>query len=397
MDEHPELPHWTPTDALWVVATQLRQAVFRHQTQAARHFGRASTTISRYEAYAADGPGLKPPFGYLAALAALWAEQLRREGARPAAVEGHLVQQLEALRRRFYGEDAAGRPLRTWVDLVQVAAAYQAERVPPQEFLAPPATAAAGVVAPESAPPSLYAQLDRGIYQGLVTLMRGDGARLRELLLLGGLTLGTGLILGEVFVLPADAADQGALLHGAVGLVVATTILPLLLGGGAIHLEVRRRPEWRHLRGGNALGLTLLAYGGAGYGVLTALALGGLGALLIHNLNFAPLWLAALLRGGILLTTVALGLVFAGRSMDGYARYTQMWAAPAKARLGRTELLMGASIVLVGPLNAIFLVTFYDLLLARGVGLGLLAAALMLAAVWGAGAAAHGTRPLGQE
>jgi hypothetical protein len=38
-------PSWKATDALWLVATQLREAVFASHTAAARHFGLVRTTM----------------------------------------------------------------------------------------------------------------------------------------------------------------------------------------------------------------------------------------------------------------------------------------------------------------------------------------------------------------
>src|SRR5690242_750564 len=94
------LPKWEANTSLWIIATSLRQAVFNTQAQAARYFGVTSSSISRYEAYDSSGTGLKPPFGYLAALAELVEQGISIEGGDTEGTRQHLVQQLERIHKR---------------------------------------------------------------------------------------------------------------------------------------------------------------------------------------------------------------------------------------------------------------------------------------------------------
>jgi hypothetical protein len=353
---HP-LPQWKATDALWVVATQLRQAVFVSQAAAARALKLNKTTISRYETYESGGAGLKPPFAYLATLAYLRGEQAAN--AETAAVQEALVTRLETIRKRFYSEESLP-PLRMWTDLAGYAARYRG----------PPA-------APPPAPPRLLDLLDAPVYSSLVWLMGGEAPRLLELLLGLGLLLAAWPCLRLVFALPPEVSDRASLLAGTVGIGLATTLLPLLVGGSILVLEVRRRPAWRHFRGRAALPLLLLAYGGASFGILTGLSGAGLATLLVHYLGLTHPALTPILRGGTLLATVGLGVVFSER----FVRVLEQ-STPDITRVRRGDVLMGGAAPLFSWAAAWLLLTFYDLLLDNSIGVVLLAAAVLIAVLW---------------
>lgn len=125
MSEDDLLPDWKATDDLWSIAASLRQVVFTTQPQAARHFGVADSTISRYENYAPSGGGLKPRLGYLAALMQEIEQRVADKRGAITTYRQQAVQKLEELRRRFYAGDNQGS-IRTWDDLCGCANRFRA-------------------------------------------------------------------------------------------------------------------------------------------------------------------------------------------------------------------------------------------------------------------------------
>lgn len=162
MGEGSKLPQWKATDPLWSIATSLRQANFDSQVQAGQHFGLADTTIGRYEAYDPGGAGLKPPFGYLAALAQLLGQRITGEPTLVDEKRQHLAQQMEQVRKRFYAEQP--RPqIRTWEDLGRAAAAYQSQRSARQRT-EPPEAGSSRRDSEEQRPNQLSPQTGGGTY-----------------------------------------------------------------------------------------------------------------------------------------------------------------------------------------------------------------------------------------
>lgn len=103
----------------------LRAQIFSSKLEAARHFKLARPTISRYES-----GQLTPPFGYVASLALLNANNLfQREEQALEAYKRNLLQEVNKVLRWYYREKAPyQKPLQSWDELERIANSYQAER-----------------------------------------------------------------------------------------------------------------------------------------------------------------------------------------------------------------------------------------------------------------------------
>ena len=101
----------------------LRSAIFRHKTKAAEYFNLHHTTVGRYENIESR---VRPPVGYLAALAMLWIEQyVQGDEALEIACEHLLKDVNRAIRSEYYLDTG---PLKDWADLIQAAQAYLAKQ-----------------------------------------------------------------------------------------------------------------------------------------------------------------------------------------------------------------------------------------------------------------------------
>ncbi len=125
--------------SLFIFLGDLRSRVFSSQVKAARHFGLAHTTISRYE-----NDILVPPLGYLAGLGQLLAEKIEAAGQPVAEAQEALRQEINKSLRYHYPDE---QPLKDWAEVMAVAADYltqqQRAKSPAPEKPVVPETAAA--------------------------------------------------------------------------------------------------------------------------------------------------------------------------------------------------------------------------------------------------------------
>lgn len=139
------LPDLATDDDLPDFACKLRRYVFSSQAKTAEHFTLNHTTIVRYE----NGT-VKPPVGYLAALATLIAGELAARDRPMEDVQTTLLRDINKAVRRFYQPERNfqnAAPFWSWNDLAQAATAYLAERTPAGE-----AKAASPAVVPVTPP-----------------------------------------------------------------------------------------------------------------------------------------------------------------------------------------------------------------------------------------------------
>jgi hypothetical protein len=208
--------------------------------------------------------------------------------------------------------------------------------------------------------------------------MGDDGAGLLDGLILLGLALGSGPLLHLVFGLPADPADQGALLTGAVGLVIATSVLPVWLAGGTILLALRHAPAWATRRGRAGFALILGAVGGAGFGILGVLTVGSGLALVGTYAGLRDPILTTILRALTFILVGAAGIAASGQGLRITARTHPPGAA---APTGRDWLIAGATPV-TGIVGAAWLLVAYPLLRDPASGPILLAGTCLGIGLW---------------
>lgn len=108
-------------------AADLRTHVFSSQADAARYFGKAPSTISRYERKAVRGRMI-PPIGYLAELARLMATRKTTNGQEARALRAGLLHEINAAIRMVYPEQSL---LPHWQALEALADAFMSRQSSP--------------------------------------------------------------------------------------------------------------------------------------------------------------------------------------------------------------------------------------------------------------------------
>ncbi len=124
MNETPSFPKYDIGSLAYFVG-DLRTWVFRHKTEAARHFRLHHSTIGRYEKIDSEG-GLKAPIGYLACLAVMCMDQQIKAGSAMPGMRDLILKELNRVIRSEYTQEKM--PFRNWEELVAIADLYLEER-----------------------------------------------------------------------------------------------------------------------------------------------------------------------------------------------------------------------------------------------------------------------------
>ena len=225
-------------------------------------------------------------------------------------------------------------------------------------------------------PAPLYQRLDEPVYRAVAALMEDNGDMLQEGLLLGGLFLAAALLWQGLLVLPLTGAAGSALGAAARAVLGGIVVLPMLLAGSALVLEARHRPFLGDLRGRAALALALIAYGGAGLGVVTALTATSGVALLLSYLNLHHPLLRLGVGGLLLVASVGVGLSWAGRFLRVYKSVSDL------PRLRGNDWWVGLAPLPVGLAAVLFLPLAYEWFADPARGLSVLAVAFIVFSLW---------------